>query len=184
MFEAEQIAGPDLKPALTDFLRLPFRRFEFSTPMSLEHAVKVLDEVVEPPRKFGWPTSTKRGIFEGKVAGSRFKINRILSVPNSFLPIVEGRMKRDGFSTVVSLTLRMLWPVMFIWLGIVVFLIWNSLVADSHLAASFSARVAVLAVTAFLYLVASVSFAIEVRIAMTQLLGLLRSGSSRPGLSF
>jgi hypothetical protein len=178
MFEAEPIAGSDFEPGLTDLLRLPFRQFEFSTSMSLEHAARVLQSDVEPPRKFGWPTSGRRGFFEGRIAGGRFKIHRVISVPNSFLPIVEGRLRRDGFATVVTLTMRMVWPVIFVWLAILVFLAWNSLVADSLVARSFGARLAVLAITAFMYLVASVSFAIEVRLAMKRLLGLLGSQSA------
>ena len=175
MFEAEPIAGPDFEPTLADFLRPPFRRFQFSTPMSFEHANRILQADVEPPRKFGWPTSAKRGFFEGWIAAPRFKIHRVISVPNSFLPIVEGRFRREGLTTGVILTMRMVWPVMFVWCGILVFLFWNSLAADSRLATSFGARVAVLAITAFMYLLASVCFAMEARLAMKRLLSLLRS---------
>jgi hypothetical protein len=183
MFEAEHIAGADFEPTLRDFLRPPFRKFEFSTPMSTEHAAKVLQENVEPPRKFGWPTSAKRGFFEGKVGGNRFKIHRVISVPNSFLPIVEGRLRRNGLATVVTLTMRMVWPGVFVWLGIILFLLWNSLVADSLVAESFGARIAVLAITAFMYLIASVCFAIEVRLAMRRLLSLLGSTPRHPASS-
>ncbi|HLI80094.1 MAG TPA: hypothetical protein VKV03_08930 [Candidatus Binataceae bacterium] len=183
MFKAQQIPAADFEPRLTDFLRPPFRKFEFSTPMSTEHAAKVLQENVEPPRKFGWPTSAKRGFFEGKVAGNRFKIHRVINVPNSFLPIVEGRLRRSGLATIVTLTMRMVWPGMFAWLGIMVFLLWNSLASDSLVAESFDARVAVIAITAFMYLIASVCFAIEVRLAMRRLLNLLRSRPASSGLS-
>lgn len=183
MFEAVPIAGADFEPTLTDFLRPPFRKFEFSTPMSIEHAARILQENVEPPRKFGWPTSAKRGFFEGRVAGNRFKIHRVINVPNSFLPIIEGRLRRDGFATVVTLTMRMVWPGVFVWSGALLFLLWNSLVADSLVAQSFGARIAVLGITAFLYLIASVSFAIEVRMAMKRLLSLLHTGPSPSGLS-
>lgn len=117
------------------------------------------------------------------MAGSRFKIHRVINAPNSFLPIVEGRFRRDGLATSVTLTMRMVWPVMAVWFGIVLFLLWNSLVVDSRVAATFGARMAVLGMTAFLYLVASVCFAIEVRLAMKRLLSLLRSGPARSGLS-
>jgi hypothetical protein len=175
MFAAERIAGSDFEATLTDFLRPPLRQFEFSTAMSLEHAVRVLQGDVEPPRRFGWPTSARRGFFEGSVTGNRFKIHRVISVPNSFLPIVEGRFRRDGFATTVSLTMRMVWPVTFVWFAILVFLLWNSLVADSRVAGSLGARAAVLGVTALLYLMASVSFAIELRLAINRLLRLLGS---------
>jgi hypothetical protein len=66
MFEAERITGSDFEPdRLIEFLRPPFRKFEIPTPMSPAHAARVLQEIVEPPRKWGWPSSTKRGYFEG-----------------------------------------------------------------------------------------------------------------------
>src|SRR5579863_9268267 len=107
-FEAERIAGTDFEAGrLREYFRPPFRKFEFSTPMSPAHAARVLDEIVEPPRKWGWPTSTKRGYFEGKVAGSRFKIHRVVHYQNSFIPIIEGNFRRDGPGTIVTLNMRL-----------------------------------------------------------------------------
>jgi hypothetical protein len=184
MFEAQRIAGTDFEPdRLIEFLRPPFRKFEFSTPMSTAHAARVLQEVVEPPRKWGWPTSGKRGYFEGKVAGSRFKIHRVAGYQNSFLPIIEGNFRRDGLGTVVTLNMRPVWPVVPLWIGIIVFLAWGSVAVDSRIAGPFAVRVVVIAMTLFIYLVATVPFAIEVRIAMKRLLELLRSGSAGSGLS-
>jgi hypothetical protein len=177
MFEAEQIAGTDFEPnRLRDYLRPPFRKFEFSTPMSTAHAARILQEIVEPPRKWGWPTSAKRGLFEGRIAGSRFKIHRIIHYQNSFLPIIEGNFRRDGVGTVVTLNMRLVWPAVPLWLGIIVFLFWSSVTVDSLIAQSFGARVLLLAMTLFIYLVATVPFAIEARIAMKRLLSLLRPG--------
>ena len=177
MFEAERIAGTDFEPnRLREYLRPPFRKFEFSTPMSVGHATRVLQEIVEPPRKWGWRTSTKRGFFEGKVAGSRFKINRIAGYQNSFLPIIEGNFRRDGLRTIVTLNMRLVWPAVPFWIGVIVFLGWSSVAVDSRVAGPFGARMAVLGMTLVIYLVATVPFAIEVRIAMKRLLELLRSG--------
>jgi len=177
MFEAERIAGSDFEPdRLIEFLRPPFRKFEFSTPMGIAHATRVLQEIVEPPRKWGWPTSEKRGYFEGKVAGGRFKILRISHYQNAFLPIIEGNFRRDGLETIVSLKLRLVWPIVPLWFSIILFLAWGSLSVDSRLAGPFGARMLLLGMTLFIYLVATVPFAIEVRIAMKRLLELLRSG--------
>jgi hypothetical protein len=178
VFEAERIAGIDLEPTrLREYLRPPFRKFEFSTPMSPAHAARVLEEIVEPPRKWGWPTSPKRGYFEGKVAGGRFKIHRIIRYQNSFIPIIEGGFRRDGLKTVVTLTMRLVWPAVPLWIGIILFLGWSSVAVDSHLAGPFGARVSLLAMTLFIYLVATVPFAVEARIAMKRLLALLRAGT-------
>src|SRR5271168_3404103 len=130
MFEAERITGTDFEPDLPrEYLRPPFRKFEFTTHMSTAHAARVLQEIVEPPRKWGWPTSTKRGYFEGRVAGSRFKINRIIHYQNSFMPVIEGNFRRDGLGTLVTLNMRLVWPVVPVWIGIIAFLAWNSVSA-------------------------------------------------------
>jgi hypothetical protein len=179
MFEAERITGSDFEPdRLIEFLRPPFRKFEIPTPMSPAHAARVLQEIVEPPRKWGWPSSTKRGYFEGRVAGSRFKIHRIIRYQGSFLPIIEGNFRRDGLGTIVTLNMHLVWPVVPFWIGIIVFLAWSSVAVDSRVAGPLEARMAVIAMTLFTYLVATVPFAIEVRLAMKRLLKLMRYGSA------
>jgi hypothetical protein len=179
MFEAERITGSDFEPErLIEFLRPPFRKFEIPTPMSPAHAARLLQEIVEPPRKWGWPSSTKRGYFEGRVAGSRFKIHRIIRYQGSFLPIIEGIFRRDGLGTIVTLNMRLVWPVVPFWIGIIVFLAWSSVAVDSRVAGPLEARMAVIAMTLFTYLVATVPFAIEVRLAMKRLLKLMRYGSA------
>jgi hypothetical protein len=184
MFEAERIAGTDFEASrLREYLRPPFRKYEFTTPMSPAHAARILQENVEPPRKWGWPSSSKRGYFEGKVAGSRFKIHRVAGYQNSFLPIIEGSFRRDGLKTIVTLNMRPVWPVVPFWIGMIVFLAWSSVSVDSVVAGPFGVRMVVIAMTLFIYLVATVPFAIEVRIAMKRLLELLRSGPADSGLS-
>jgi hypothetical protein len=177
MFEAEPIAGTDFeRTRLRDCFRLPFRKYEFTTPMSPAHTARILQENVEPPRKWGWPVSSKRGYFEGRVAGSRFKFHRVAGYQNSFLPIIEGSFRRDGTGTVVTVNMRLVWLVVPIWIGIIVFLAWSSVSVDSVVAGPFGVRVVVIAITLFIYLVATVPFAIESRIAMKRLLELLQSG--------
>jgi hypothetical protein len=175
MFEAERITGSDFEPdRLIEFLRPPFRKFEILIPMSPAHAARLLQEIVEPPRKWGWPSSTKRGYFEGRVAGSRFKIHRVIRYQGSFLPIIEGNFRRDGLGTIVTLNMRLVWPVVPFWIGIIVFLAWSSVAVDSRVAGPLGVRMAVIAMTLFTYLVATVPFAIEVRLAMKRLLKLMR----------
>ena len=184
MFESERITGSAFEPdRLVEFLRPPFRKFELLTPMSPSHAARVLQEIVEPPRKWGWPSSPKRGYFEGRVAGNRFKIHRVIRYQGAFLPIIEGNFRREGLGTMVTLNMRLVWPVVPIWIGIILFLAWEAVAVDSPLAGPFGARVVVIAMALVTYLVATVPFAIEVRIAMKRLLELMRSGSARSALS-
>src|SRR5258708_30623931 len=94
MIQAERVGGTDFNPnRLREFLRPPFRKFEILTPTSPAHAARILEEIVEPPRKWGWPTSAKRGYFEGRVAGNRFKIHRIINYHNAFVPIIEEHFR-------------------------------------------------------------------------------------------
>ena len=146
--------------------------------MSTAHATRVLQEAVEPPRNWGRPTSTKRGYFEGRVAGSRFKIIRIIRYLNSFIPIIEGRFRRHGLGTVVTVNMRLMWPIVAFWFGIILFLAWGSVAVNSTLAGPFGARMLLLGMTLFIYLVATIPFAVEVRAAMKLLLELLRSGGT------
>jgi hypothetical protein len=70
--------------------------------------------------------------------------------------------------------MRLVWPVVPLWFGIILFLAWSSVAVDSRLASTFGARMLLLAMTLFIYLVATIPFAIEVRIAMKRLLEVLR----------
>jgi hypothetical protein len=182
MFEAERITGTDFEPnLLIDFIRPPFRRFEFTTSLSPEHASNILQHVVEPPTFQWWP-SKRRGYFEGTVEGDRFKISRIIRYRNSFLPVIEGTFRRDESArTLVALNMRMAWPVAIFWFGIVASLSWNFL--DRQLASGrvIDFRNGPVGLILFGYFLASVCFAIEARIAMKHLLELLRSGDNAIG---
>lgn len=79
----------------------------------------------------------------------------------------------------MTLNMRLVWPVVPFWFGIVLFLAWSSVAVDSRVAGPFGAREALIGMTLFIYLVATVPFAIEARIAMKRLLGLLLSGEIR-----
>jgi hypothetical protein len=175
MFEAQEISGFKFEPGLTDLVRPPFRGFEFSTTLSPTHATRILREIVEPPRKWRMRTSSKRGFFEGIVSDNRFKVHRIIRYQESFRPIIEGHFRSNGHGTTVIVTMRLAWIVMLLWSAVLLFLFWSSVSVDSQIAQSFNTRVALLAMTLFMYLVPSVCFAIEARVAMKRLLEALRS---------
>jgi hypothetical protein len=131
MFDAKRIAGTDFKPnLLIEFLRPPFRKFEFSTLMSPARAGAVLQKIVEPNKIFRSPFSRKHRYFEGRVEGDRFKINRIINYRNSFQPIIEGHFRPESSGTIVTLNMRMIWPVMVFWGGMILLMLW-SLVAEA-----------------------------------------------------
>jgi hypothetical protein len=170
MFEAEQIAGTDFEPSLAiEFLRPPFRKYQFSTPMSTVHAADVLQENVEPRKTFRWRSRGDHRYFEGRVNGDQFKINRIIKGRNSFLPMIEGTFREKDSEALVTLNMRMAWPVMVFYFCFIAF---TSVGAMRE-------NVALSGMALSMYLLASVCFAIEVRIAMRRLLELLRTGVMR-----
>jgi hypothetical protein len=79
--------------------------------------------------------------------------------------------------------MRMVWPVLPFWIGAILFLAWICIAVDSPLGGPFGVRMIVMAMTPLLYLVVTIPFAIEVRIAMKRLLKLMRCGSAGPGFS-
>jgi hypothetical protein len=179
VFEAERITGSHFEPnLLIEFLRPPFRRFEILTPMSPAHATRVLQENVEPSKTFRWTYSKNHRYFEGTVDRVGFAVSRIIGYRNSFVPIIEGSFRSDGPQTIATLNMRMAWPVMVFWFGMMMLMIWLFVVGDSHFMRFHGTQTFLIKMILFMYLLASVCFAIEVRIAMKRLMSLL---SSRDG---
>jgi hypothetical protein len=178
VFDAEQITTDGLRPnRLLEYLQPPVRRFEIATAMSAPHAARILDEIVEPPRKWGRRTSAKRGFFEGKVVGMRFKFHRVFRGQNSFVPIIEGSFRPRGLGSVMVINMRLVWPVMVFWMGVIVALACASIEVDSSLG-PFRVRLVVAAMALFMYLLATVCFAIEVRLVLKRLLELVQPRSA------
>lgn len=169
MFEAERIAGTDFEPnVLIEFIRPPFRKYQFSTVMSPARAAEVLQEIAEPRKTFRWRIPSDHRYFEGTVEHGRFKINRIIEGRDSFLPLIEGRFQRDGSQTIVTLNMRMFWPTIGFCFCFIAFTSLGAVRGNA----------ALLGMALFMYFLASICFAIEARVAMKRLLGLLRAGSA------
>jgi hypothetical protein len=173
MFEAEPITGTNFDSnLLIDFLRPPFRKFEIRTPMNPEDAVRVLQEIVEAARFFRWPSFGDHRFFEGRVAGDRFKIQRFINYQNAWLPVIEGTFRPDNIGTIVTVKIRLIWPLVVGLSGTMALLLWAFVAMDWHSPGFLSARMLILGAMLFFYLVTTISFASEVRSAMKRLLKL------------
>ena len=75
--------------------------------------------------------------------------------------------------------MQMAWPVMLFWFGMMLFLLLSLVNTDARMPGGYGSRIAQSAMLLFMYFLASISFAMEVRIAMKQLLELLRSEGIR-----
>jgi hypothetical protein len=63
--------------------------------------------------------------FEGEVAGGRFKIQRFINYQNAWLPVIEGSFRLDDPGTIVTLNMRLMWPLMIFLFGIIALLFWS-----------------------------------------------------------
>jgi hypothetical protein len=177
VFEAERIAGSYFEPnLLIEFLRPPFRKFEFSTPTNPERTASVLQEIVEPRRTFRWPFSGGHRYFEGRVADRRFKIRRVVNYSNAWLPVIEGSFRSEGSGTLVTVNMRLMWSLLAFMSGILALLLYAFVALDWRGPGTFEGRMLLLGATLYTYLVSTISFAFEMRVAMRRLLKLPWSG--------
>ena len=97
----------------------PKDHFEVESALPAAEILAVLDAVVEPPKWFRWRAASGKKFF-GEVSTDNFKIWRIISYRNSFLPIIEGRITPTISGSHIAVTLRLHGFVslfMLFWLG-------------------------------------------------------------------
>ncbi len=71
---------------------LPFEEYVIKSKLSVEEVNLKLNENIEPKSKslFSSFIRTTTKPYEGEIYGNRFKISRIISYKNSFLPVISG----------------------------------------------------------------------------------------------
>ena len=84
---------------------LPFDKFEIQTNLSLTEVRRKLNEQIDEKRVFNILRTNKK--FEGEAYSDGFKINRIISYRNSFLPILHGSFKNNPKGTSIIIKLRL-----------------------------------------------------------------------------
>lgn len=104
-------------------LLLPFERLTIPTSLTFSEVLERLDEVVEPPKIFRI-TLFKRPDkpYEGTISGNTFKISRIITGRNSFLPLIQGEIYPQslGCSIKISMNLHKIVIIFMIyWLSII-----------------------------------------------------------------
>jgi len=80
--------------------------FEINSSMSTGEILAALDAVVEPPKWFRW-RSTSGKKYHGEVSPNSFKIWKIISYRNSFLPIIEGIITPSSSGSRIAVTMRL-----------------------------------------------------------------------------
>lgn len=87
---------------------LPYTRFEITSPLRREDALKVFAAHVEATKWFrwNWPNSANDTRFEGEMTASGFEVRRILGYRNSFVPVVRGEIESAGAMSRITITMR------------------------------------------------------------------------------
>ena len=88
---------------------LPFENIIYKTNLSESEVIKRLNDSIEPEKTlrvnlFG-NKSTKD--YEGCISKQQFKINRIISYRNSFLPRIKGTIQTDAQGTSIHVKMRL-----------------------------------------------------------------------------
>lgn len=88
---------------------LPTENITYKTRLKEDEIIRRLSDCVEPEKTFRFDIfssgSTKK--YEGQINGHTFKINRIISYRNSFLPRIEGKIERDLDGLIIKVKMRL-----------------------------------------------------------------------------
>jgi hypothetical protein len=89
---------------------IPFESLTITTSLTFSEVLHRLEEVVTPPKlfrvtlPFGPPPAKP---YEGTISGNTFKISRIITGRNSFLPIIEGYIHSQPFGCSIKIRLTL-----------------------------------------------------------------------------
>lgn len=157
---------------------LPFESFTITTYLSFDEVIEKLADAIEPPRRgINWTRNLPSKPYRGILSANSFKMSRVISYRNSFLPVIEGRIEPQPEGCLIRISLRLhefVMAFMIIWLsnvGGIGFLGLIAFIADPK-----SAAWALIPFGMFLfgYLLCTIPFNLEAKTAkadLTQLLG-------------
>ena len=74
--------------------------------------------------------------------------------------MIQGRFRNQSAGTIVTLNMRMAWPVIIFWLPMMLYLASCSVAADSSGPGGYGTRLGLIGMVLFMYFLASVCFAI------------------------
>ena len=112
---------------------LPFEHITYRTKLSPEEVIERLEKVVKPTMnlygKAGFAASEDQKPYRGTINRDSFRINRIITKKNSFLPMINGRINRINDKTEIEIKMKPEWSAllfMIFWLFMVGFFLFSS----------------------------------------------------------
>jgi hypothetical protein len=86
---------------------LPFETLVIETSLSKEEVAANLADNIEPAKTIRFWIKPDRKTFEGHLINDEFKITRIISYRNSFLPVINGELQTIDNSTHITMKMRL-----------------------------------------------------------------------------
>lgn len=108
---------------------LPYEKYTIHTRLSEEEVVKRLQSIIEYRNPFTlniFKTASAYRSYEGKISEKTFKMSRIISYRNSFLPVIKGTVSTYLDKTEVAVSMQL---VLFVKIFIIFWLTATGIVA-------------------------------------------------------
>ena len=148
---------------------LPYENVTYKTHLSKEEIIKRLSRETEPKQMFRvGAIFGNHKEYEGTVSNSSFKIQRIISYRNSFLPQIIGNIREEKGYTSIEITMRLRnFVIIFIMVWMIIFLLLSPFFIPLFFREVESKFVANLAsytpflMLIFIYIISTLSFKIE-----------------------
>ena len=95
---------------------MPLYLITMHSPLPPAEAAEAMAAITQAPRRRGWfegpATPMTANQFTGTVNADGFRIMRTISYRNSFLPLIEGRLRATPHGSEVRLRMRLIYPVL------------------------------------------------------------------------
>jgi hypothetical protein len=165
-------------------LLIPYERFDFLSDLPPGDVLEELEEAIEPFRWFRFFWSSRKAPFEGRVTGSSFACQRIVTTRNGFVPRVRGVVEphaRGGSRIRGSMTLKPQIALMLVvWIFAVLLGAYRFATDPARETRSVSSVLVMLGMLLFFWIIAIYSFRSETRKARNFLVDRL---DARPALT-
>jgi len=88
---------------------LPIENIVYKTKLKEDEIIERLSDFIEPRKTFRFRIfgSDSMKSYEGQITGQTFDIKRIIGYRNSFLPRINGTIKRDYDGTAIEVKMRL-----------------------------------------------------------------------------
>lgn len=93
---------------------LPTENLRYWTELKEDEVKKRLADLIEPEKifRFNLLSSSSKKPYEGQINGNTFTMKRIINYRNSFLPRIDGTVRKDEEGTTINVSMQL--PVMVI----------------------------------------------------------------------